>query len=88
MAADIESLIWQMPLFGSLRSADIGFLGDILYHVGIAASFFLFREGEPEDSFSVLLAGEVVKDPPGCGAHNPPACSLHQRGFVPQPTGF
>jgi serine phosphatase RsbU (regulator of sigma subunit) len=59
MQADKASLIRQVPLFGSLPAAEIGFLGDILHEVRIVAGVLLFHEGDRGDRFYVVLDGEV-----------------------------
>ena len=59
MAAGKASLIRQIPLFGSLQGADIGFLGEILRELTVPAGDLLFRESDPGDCFYVLLDGEV-----------------------------
>ena len=59
MTVDKASLIRQIPLFGSLHSAEIGFVGDILHEVRIAAGVLLFREGDRGDRFYIMLDGEV-----------------------------
>jgi sigma-B regulation protein RsbU (phosphoserine phosphatase) len=59
MAADKESLIQQIPLFSSLRGADMGFLSAILQEVRIDAGVLLFCEGDAGDCFYAILDGEV-----------------------------
>lgn len=59
MQASKASVIRQIPLFGSLHSAEIGFLSDILHEVGVAAGTLLFEEGAPGDRFFMILEGEV-----------------------------
>jgi sigma-B regulation protein RsbU (phosphoserine phosphatase) len=59
MQVDKASLIRQIPLFGGLHSDEIGFLGDILREVSIAAGVLLLREGDPGDRFYILVDGEA-----------------------------
>lgn len=53
-------LINQLPLFAALPPEEIGKLADMLHPCEYAVDEVLFREGDPGDSFSIVLEGQVA----------------------------
>lgn len=61
-------IIREIPFFASLRDEDLKEIVNICAVKGNVAGTVLFKQGEPSDSFFVIVAGEVeIKIHPGAG---------------------
>lgn len=55
----IEALLRSMPLFAEVPDAELGLIARGLTTIRLPANTLLFREGEPNDRFSIIAEGTV-----------------------------
>lgn len=56
---NLESILWQFPIFSSLSKKGLKELVEISYLKEIAKGDIIYRQNEPPDSLYVLLAGRI-----------------------------
>ena len=54
-----QGLLRSIPLFGALPDEELHLLAERLTPVEHPAGVFIFREGDPNDRFSIIAGGEV-----------------------------